>query len=274
MNHRGPHKANALKGKEIIKALICIYHFWQSLAQILILFVIILKKGRTKMEDKTIKHLNNFNEMLYQRLQDVEHRLERLKIICASLGANDFSEITSKINTLSAEFVSLKQTVKTNDEKFSNLDTKVNSYSYDINTLNQKVTDINSQLSSINSNISDISHIRDRSLSNEASVANLKNSFENYKKEHAAETTVSIGRIELRLKVLEQSVTTIESEINTLNSTILENTSNISNNANEINTLKTQLENQKIENELSFILNGTYISPSDIETILNGTYIL
>lgn len=44
----------------------------------------------------------------------------------------------------------------------------------------------------------------------------------------------------------------------------------------KLNELEKKLEiyyqKLKIENELSFILNGTYIFPNDIEKVINGTY--
>ena len=274
------------------------------------------------MENQTIKHLSDFNEMLYQRLQDVEHRLERLKIICSSLGSNDFSLITSQIANLQTEITSLKQSLKTNTTTLSNLTTATENNATNISTLSNSVTsntsniknlqnitnthtnrldthdtqlaaiDINTitqnlekissleqqvntnktNIQTLNSNTADISSIRDRSLSNEIDIVDLNSRFKNYQTEQESKYSVGFGRVDLRLNNLEESSDDYGVRINVLEQNNSTNTLNITNNSQQIEELKTQLNNSKIENELSFILNGTYILQSDIDNIINGTY--
>jgi len=274
------------------------------------------------MENETIKHLNNFNEMLYQRLQDVEHRLERLKIICSSLGANDFSEITSQLSNLKTDIASLKQTVKennstitalkssvdTNTATLSNLSNDVTTNSntihvledvtnahtnklaihdqqfqnIDINTITQNQEKLNSleaqvdinktDISNLKSNTADLATIRSRLLNAESDLINLNTSFENYKDDQEVEQTINLGRIDVKINNLTESTQSHETKITALEETTSTNTTNINTNTSNIEEIKTQLENSKIENELSFILNGTYLLQADIDKILDGTY--
>lgn len=264
------------------------------------------------MENETIKHLSDFNEMLYQRLQDVEHRLERLKIICSSLGANDFSAITSQITSLETEISSIKQSVKTNTTTLSNLTTSVESNTnsisnltsnvnsnstniqslqtitnnhtsklatydeqlkaIDIDTITQNQEKLGDLETAVQTNTADILTVRDRSLNNEVNITNLNSKFESYKELHEDENYFKFGEIDIKFNNLQNTTSEHNTKINTLEQNVSTNTVNITKNSSQIEQLKTQLENSKIENELSFILNGTYLLQSDIDSILDGTY--
>ena len=313
-------------------------------------------------QNQTIKHLSNFNEMLYQRLQDVEHRVERLKIICSSLGASDFSEITQQISTIESEISTMKQTLTTNNsaisslqetvnsnsnyikvlqndtvyfteqnaslsssisdlsdtvqelqttsasntEQINNLTTSSNNYATQIANLDTKITaieelgvdtdaiaetqetlstlkstvnslqlttaDHTSKIQIIQNDIRDLPTIRSRSLSNELEVNNLITSFENYQSDTAKELDQRFDAVNEEITSIKNTNDTQSVKITDLQIANNTNIVNISSNSAKITELTNLINKTKCDNELSFILNGTYILQTDIDSILDGSY--
>lgn len=221
------------------------------------------------MENQTIKQLSNFNEMLYQRLQDLEHRIERLKIICSSLGGNDFSEINTQLSLLKHTVNNLSNIISTHEQQLQSIDANAITTALNkINNITNTVESNTAEISTLKNKTSDIDSMRQQSLDNKLNLENHIAEFNNFKSTTNAEMYANFSTIDVQLNLIKQENTNQNTQITNLENT----TVNVETYSNEINNIKTQLDQLKTENELSFILNGTYILQSDLENILNGTY--
>lgn len=147
-------------------------------------------------------------------------------------------EVTkSDLNNLTNDISTLKSNISTHNEQFINMNTKISN-----NTTN---------IATVNNAFGDYKNLNDSTIYDiERDITDLKNQAKENKSTNAIQTTqisdinVNIVNINSQLKVHEESIA----------------------------ELKKQIEFAAIENELSFILNGTYVLESDVESLIDGSY--
>lgn len=203
--------------------------------------------------------MNTLIDLMQQRLQDIENQVALFK---------------------------RNEIVLDEDQTLTDLVAKLQT---DVTTCKNQISNFQSNLNSLNNTYTQIV----------STVENNSNSIENLQKNYSAQQEL-LNSIGTQLSSLDSNYTTLSSQVEQNSSNISNNTSEIQINSDNIklnsidininkkniSNLNTQTVNLRkeldelvinenspgIDNELFFIIKGTYVANEDINSVVNGTY--
>lgn len=191
--------------------------------------------------------MNNSIDLLYQQVQDLINQVSLLKQQFDSFSPtlDDDEDLSSLVATLQADVTnckaqvdSLQSNVNSLSNTYTQLVTKLENTSSEINTLKQIDDEIMSTVASLNVGVNSVQNM---AINNRSHIDVLESNFS----KHIEESSTYSSDIE----TLQQQTTALQESIDNIE------------------------QGTTCDNELYFIVKGTYESPDHIQQIIDGTYI-
>ena len=193
------------------------------------------------------RNMNNSIDLLYQQVQDLVNQVSLLKQQFDSFSPtlNDDEDLSSLVATLQTDIAncktqvaSLQSNVNSISNTYTQLVTKVEDNSSEINTLKQMDDEIMSTVASLNVGVNSVQNM---AINNRSHIDVLESNFS----KHIEESSTYSSDIE----TLQQQTSSLQESIDNIE------------------------QGTTCDNELYFIVKGTYASPDHIQQIIDGTYI-
>ena len=191
--------------------------------------------------------MNNSIDLLYQQVQDLVNQVSLLKQQFDNFSPtlDDDEDLSSLVATLQtdlanckAQVTSIQSNVNSLSNTYTQLVTKVEGNSSEINILKQMDDEIMSTVASLNVGVNSVQNM---AINNQMHIDSLETNLSNHIEESSTYSS-DIETLQKQTSSLQESIDNIE-------------------------------QGTTCDNELYFIVKGTYASPDHIQQIIDGTYI-
>lgn len=212
--------------------------------------------------------MNTLIDSLQQKLQDLTNRVELIK-----KQLDSFSPTLNDDETLSSLVARLQTDV-------GDLKLKVSNFDSNITSLNNTYSTI---VANVENNTFDIQNLQSVDANTEQEINNLKTTDQtlsqqiNNNSQLIAGNNQNIAFINNELEISNSKITA-NTQLSTANETAIANLSiTVDELIASVDYLNSHINNyissnSPADNELYFIVNGTYVAESDVDAIVNGTY--
>jgi len=209
-------------------------------------------------------------ETIQQKLQDLTNRLEIIKKQLDSLAPNlgDDDNLSSLVAKLQSDVGNMQDKVAGFESNISSLN---NSYSSVVSSVENNTFSIQNLQSANNSTLAQLEQLNSNNQAlSELIQTNTDNIAENKQSLNIVHRDVAIcdEKIIIAMNVASRNAGLISKLESRLDELIL----TVDNLSQHINNFVPN--NSSADNELYFIVNGTYVTEEDVESIVNGTYSL
>lgn len=191
--------------------------------------------------------MNNSIDLLYQQVQDLVNQVSLLKQQFDNFSPtlDDDEDLSSLVATLQtdlanckAQVTSIQSNVNSLSNTYTQLVTKVEGNSSEINILKQMDDEIMSTVASLNVGVNSVQNM---AINNQMHIDSLETNLSKHIEESSTYSS-DIETLQKQTSSLQESIDNIE-------------------------------QGTTCDNELYFIVKGTYASPDHIQQIIDGTYI-
>ena len=198
--------------------------------------------------------MENLTQITFQRLQDLEYRLEKLKIFAQTLSKVDVSELNTKILTLQAKIDSLSNTISSMQGVDNSVDSRLLQLESDTALNKLQIEEINNLIEDFKCDCSSVEELTARLVNLENSNSDLEEKY-NIINTTAQEASNKAVLAEGKIQSLQTDIETLysesykipklQNELATLSSTVNENNQTVANLQNDISNLEETISNNK-----------------------------